>query len=458
MRHREDQRVRRRQAVPVGKPYAVLVQRVVGRHQRVVDVGLDAELVQLADDVDHLRVANVGHVLLERQAEHVDARALDVATGVDHLLHGLARDVRPHAVVDPPPGQDHLRVVAGKLGLVREVVRVDADAVAADQARAERQEVPLGARGLQHLVRVDAQALEDDGQLVDEGDVEVALRVLDHLGRLGHLDRGRAIHPGLHHRAVERGDLLQGLLIIPRNHFENFREHMFLVARVDALGRVADVEVLAPAHPRVLLEDRHADLLGAAGIHGRFVDHRRAALHVAAHGLARGLKRAQVGLARGVDRRGHRDDDEVRLAERGGIVGRMPQLRFRELGARHFAGHVDAVLQVLDALLRQVVADGAALLAERDGHRQADVAQAEHRHRGELRLRPQDDVVLKQHGRPSFPRAARGSTRTSPWSFPARPSGAWSAGSRAGAAPCRCRHARAGCRRGAPRGRPGARP
>jgi hypothetical protein len=200
------------------------------------------------------------------------------------------------------------------------------------------------------------------------------------------MPRRSKIHPRLHHRAVERGDLVEGLLIISRNHLENFREHMLLVAGIDALRRVADVEVLAPAHPRVLLEDRHADLLGAAGIHGRFVDHRRAALHVAAHGLAGGLERAQVGLARGVDRRGHRDDDEVRLAERGGVVGRMPQLCFRELGARHFAGHVDAVLEILDALLRQVVADGAALLAERDGHRQADIAQAEHRHGGERRF------------------------------------------------------------------------
>ena len=53
-----------------------------------------------------------GHVLLEGEAQHVDARALDVAPGVDHLLHGLARDVRAHAVVDAPPGEDHLGVVA----------------------------------------------------------------------------------------------------------------------------------------------------------------------------------------------------------------------------------------------------------------------------------------------------------------------------------------------------------
>ena len=91
-------------------PYSCIASSGVGR--RVVHEGLDAELVQLADDVDHLRVADVGHVLLEGEAEHVDARALDVAAGVDHLLHGLARDVLAHAVVDAPPGEDHLGVVA----------------------------------------------------------------------------------------------------------------------------------------------------------------------------------------------------------------------------------------------------------------------------------------------------------------------------------------------------------
>jgi len=40
---------------------------------------------------------------------------------------------------------------------VGQVVGVDADAVAADEARAERQEVPLGAGRLEHVQRVDAE-------------------------------------------------------------------------------------------------------------------------------------------------------------------------------------------------------------------------------------------------------------------------------------------------------------
>jgi hypothetical protein len=102
----------------------------------IVHVALDAELLELADHVDHLRVADVLAVLLEREAEDVHLGAEDVAALVDHLLDGLARHVRAHAVVDAAPGEDHLGVVAGELGLVREVVGIDADAVAADEAPA----------------------------------------------------------------------------------------------------------------------------------------------------------------------------------------------------------------------------------------------------------------------------------------------------------------------------------
>ena len=79
-------------------------------------------------------------------------------------------------------------MIADLLGLVGQVVGVDTDAVAADQAGPEGQEIPFGAGRLQDLQGVDARAVEDQGQFVDQGDVDVALGVLDDLGRLGHLD------------------------------------------------------------------------------------------------------------------------------------------------------------------------------------------------------------------------------------------------------------------------------
>jgi hypothetical protein len=56
--------------------------------------------------------------VLEGQAQDVDARALDAAPRMDHLLHGLAGDVASHAVVEAPFGGNQLGVVTDDLRLV----------------------------------------------------------------------------------------------------------------------------------------------------------------------------------------------------------------------------------------------------------------------------------------------------------------------------------------------------
>ena len=94
------------------------------------------KLSQLAQDVRHLAVADVVAVFLEGQAQDADAGALDGDVGLDEELDEPLRDVRAHVVVDAPPRQDDLRLVAELLGLHRQVVRVDPDAVAADEPRA----------------------------------------------------------------------------------------------------------------------------------------------------------------------------------------------------------------------------------------------------------------------------------------------------------------------------------
>ncbi len=96
-----------------------------------------------------------------------------------------------------------MRVVAQLLGLVGEVVRIDADAVPADEPRAEWQEVPLGAGSNQDLFGVDVHALENHREFVHERDIDVALRVLDDLGRLGHLDARGLVRPCRDDRPIE---------------------------------------------------------------------------------------------------------------------------------------------------------------------------------------------------------------------------------------------------------------
>ena len=168
--------------------HPVLVEGL-GRHgERVVHHRLDAELAELAQDVGHLAVADIVAVLLEVRPRTPTRAPFTVMSASMSSLTTLLGDVRPHVVVDAAPGEDDLRLVAELLGLHREVVRVDPDAVTADQARPEPEEVPLRARGGEDVARPDAHAVEDDGKLVHERDVQVALRVLDDLRGLGHLD------------------------------------------------------------------------------------------------------------------------------------------------------------------------------------------------------------------------------------------------------------------------------
>lgn len=81
-----------------------------------------------------------------------------------------------------------LWVVAGLFGAAGQIIRIDADAVGADQAWMEFLEIPLGRGGGEHVAGVDAQSLEQRGQFIHKGDVEIALSILDDLRGFGDLD------------------------------------------------------------------------------------------------------------------------------------------------------------------------------------------------------------------------------------------------------------------------------
>src|SRR5690606_25399621 len=271
-----------------------------------VDDGLDAEALELAQDVDHAAVAQVGHVLLEGQAENAHPRALDELAPAREELDRLLGHEGAHAVVDPPAREDHLRVVAHLLRLVREVVGIDADAVAADEPRREGEEVPLGARGGEHVLGPQAQAVEDHRQLVHEGDVEIALGVLDHLRGLRGADRGGAVHADGDDRAVDRGHALEGRLVFPGDHLGDALEGVFLVTGIDAFGRVAEEEIPSPPKARNPLEDRPAEILRDAGVDRGLVHHHGARREGGADRLARSARPAVSRARRGGARSGRR--------------------------------------------------------------------------------------------------------------------------------------------------------
>ena len=126
-------------------------------------------------------------------------------------------------------------MVTQHLGLVRQVVGIDTDAVPTDQSGLELQKVPFGPGRFEHLAGVQPQAVEDDGQFVHQRDVEVSLGVLDHLGGFGGLDAAGAMHAWHDDLLVELCHLGQRLGRITRDDLQNLGQRVVFVTRVDAL-------------------------------------------------------------------------------------------------------------------------------------------------------------------------------------------------------------------------------
>ena len=101
-------------------------------------------------------------------------------------------------------------------------------------------------------------------------------------------------------------------------------QRVLLVAGVDALGRVAELEVDALLQARDPLEDRAADVLGDARVDGGLVDHHVALLERPAHRLATpcttGVRSGRLFESTGV---GTATTKKVRLLERLGIRGHL---------------------------------------------------------------------------------------------------------------------------------------
>jgi hypothetical protein len=220
-------------------------------------------------------------------------------------------------------------------------------------------------------------------ELVDQRDVDVALRVLDDLRGFGDRDARCAVRAGRDDAAVEPVDVLGGRFVRSGDDLDDRRQPVFLVAGIDALGAVAREEVDVVAQPRLALDDRHADFLGATRVDRRLVDHDVAALDDLADRAARRLERPQVRALVFVDRRRHRHDEGVAFAQIVELAAVAQPRRGAELVRRDFERAVLASTQGFDARRIDVVADRGQLAAELDRERKADIAEPDH---GEARV------------------------------------------------------------------------
>ena len=65
-------------------------------------------------------------------------RDVDGQPALEHRFDYIVGHEGSHAIIDAPAGEDHLRVETNGFSLVGEIIRINTDAVAANQARAER--------------------------------------------------------------------------------------------------------------------------------------------------------------------------------------------------------------------------------------------------------------------------------------------------------------------------------
>ena len=126
-------------------------------------------------------------------------------------------------------------MITGFLGPVGQIIGIHADTVAPDQPRRERQEIPFGLGGGQHVRRVDLEQMANGRELVHKGDVQVALGVLDHLGSLGNFDGRCFVNAGCHDGAIHLGNDVQSTCILRRHHLADGLKPVLLVPGIDTL-------------------------------------------------------------------------------------------------------------------------------------------------------------------------------------------------------------------------------
>src|SRR6185437_1237061 len=116
----------------------VLALDLLRGSDRVGDFDLMAEPLQALHQVEAATVPKVRDILLERQPKDEHPSRLAPA-----IMEGIG-DPRSHAVVGLTPREDHLRIVPDLLRQMAEIIRINANAVTANEPRLEAEEVPLG--------------------------------------------------------------------------------------------------------------------------------------------------------------------------------------------------------------------------------------------------------------------------------------------------------------------------
>ncbi len=215
------------------------------------------------------------------------------------------------------------------------------------------------------------------GELVDQRDVDRAEDVLEQLRELRRLGAGDPHHL-LADQPVDLGRALRAGVGQPADDLRRVGDRVIGAPRVDALGRVGEVEVRAGAQARGL-EQRQQDLAGGPRVGRRLQDDGLPPREHPGDGRGRRAHVGEIRLALVGKRRGDADQDRVAAAQGRRLArrGQAPAERRQRLGG----DVLDVALprgEPSDALGVVVEADDVdTRLAEGEGERQAHVAEAD---------------------------------------------------------------------------------
>ena len=123
---------------------SVFVTHGCGVGPGVVDGDVEVVFLQCFDYINHLGVAHVGAVFLEGESEDNDVAAEYLDAFFEHELDDAISNVGTHSIVHAASGKDDFGIVTVALCTLSEVVWIDSNAVTANEAGLEWEEVPFG--------------------------------------------------------------------------------------------------------------------------------------------------------------------------------------------------------------------------------------------------------------------------------------------------------------------------
>ena len=110
---------------------------------------------KLANKIRNFTIANIGTVFLKRNALHANGAARHINAIAQHKFNNITRRITGHIVVDTPTSKNNLRVITDLFSLVRQIIRIDTNAVPTNHSWTEWQKIPLTPRRLKNLQCID---------------------------------------------------------------------------------------------------------------------------------------------------------------------------------------------------------------------------------------------------------------------------------------------------------------